>query len=274
VPAALVASGTSGLLTSDGSSLTAGLQLGMLGGAAVVYNLQPYYQQYALFDVDVSYTAGPGPKHIYFSTPNDMYVLPCAFSVVVNPPPSITGLTAAYDNHSNRVVKVAGTNLQPDTRIFFDGLPGTVESVTSDGQFVVLPPPAPGSYTSNVTALNTSDPQSSLFLQPTPVTYTYDPAGPPKITATPQFLDAGQDTTVDIVTQNTNFVDGQVAVGFGSSDVQVKQVKVLSPTHVQVVATSPAGDFVPTSSMTITNGLSVMSQALGFVILPPAPPSN
>jgi hypothetical protein len=51
-------------------------------------------------------------------------------------------------------------------------------------------------------------------------------------------------------------------------------VKVLSPNHVQVVAMSPVGQFVPTSSMTITNGLNVIAQALGYSILQPAPPSN
>jgi hypothetical protein len=172
------------------------------------------------------------------------------------------------------VVKVAGTNFQPDTRIFFDGLPAPVESVNSDGSFEVLPPPASGSYTATVVALNTSDPQSSLFVQATPITYTYASAGTPQITAAPEFLTPGQNTTVDIVAQNVNFVTGQVAIGFGTSDVQVKSVKVLSPNHVQVVAMSPVGQFVPTSSMTITNGLNVIAQALGYSILQPAPPSN
>jgi hypothetical protein len=273
VPAALVGSGTTGLLNSNGS-LVSGLQVGMLGTSAEAYNLQPYYQDYVSFDVEVNNTTGPGPKHIFFSTPSDLYVLPCAFSVVLNPPPSITKLTAAHDNHGNLVVKVSGTNIQPDTRIFFDGLPAPVESVNSDGSFVVLPPPALGSYTATVVALNTSDAQSSLFLQATPLTYTYPSAGTPVITAAPQFLNPGEDTTVDIVTQNTNFIKDQVVIGFGTSDVQVKSVKVLSPTHVQVVANAPVGEFVPTSGMTITNGLGVMSQALGFPILPPAPASN
>ena len=273
LPTALVATGTTGLLDNNGG-LISGLQVAMMGTSAVVYNLQPYYQQYVSFDVEVNNTTGPGPKHIFFTTPNDLYVLPCAFAVVLNPPPSVGSLAPALDNHGNLVVKVAGTNFQPDTRIFFDGLPAPVQSVTSEGQFVVTPPPAPGSYTTTVVALNTSDPQSSLFLQPTPLTYTYAAARTPLITAAPEYLTPGQDTTVDIVTQNTNFVDGQVAVGFGTSDVQVKSVKVLSSTHVQVVAAAPVGEFVPTSGMSITNGLSVMSQTLGFPILPPAPSSN
>jgi hypothetical protein len=273
VPAALVASGETGLLNSNGS-LVSGLQVGMLGTAAVLYNLQPYYQTYVSFDVEVNNTTGPGPKHVVFSTPKDIYVLPCAFSVVLNPPPYISKLTSAFDNHGNLVVKVAGTNFQPDTRIFFDGLPAPVESVNSDGSFEVLPPPASGSYTATVVALNTSDPQSSLFVQATPITYTYASAGTPQITAAPEFLTPGQNTTVDIVAQNVNFVTGQVAIGFGTSDVQVKSVKVLSPNHVQVVAMSPVGQFVPTSSMTITNGLNVIAQALGYSILQPAPPSN
>ena len=48
---------------------------------------------------------------------------------------------------------------------------------------------------------------------------------------TPNALPAGITATVDITAANMNFVDGQVTVGFGSDDVQVRRVWVLSPTH-------------------------------------------
>jgi len=38
---------------------------------------------------------------------------------------------------------------------------------------------------------------------------------------------------VDINTQNTNFVDGQVTVGFGTGDVTVNHLWVIGPTHLQ-----------------------------------------
>lgn len=268
VPAALVAAGASGLLNSDGS-IPSNLAVSTLGNPAQVYNLQPYYAPYLSFDVDVNDKIGAGPQHLLFSTSNDLYVLPCAFAVALNPPPFITKLTPGFDSNGRRTVTVTGNNLQPDTRILFDGLPATILSITSDGKFVVAPPPAPSSYTAMVAALNTSDPQSSLFLQPTPLSYTYDSAGTPGVTASPQFLSPGENTTIDILAQNLSFVDGQVSVGFGTSDVQIQGVKVLDSKHIQVIASAPVGQYIATSSMTITNGLTVLSHILGFFIQQP-----
>lgn len=272
VPAALVAgSATGGLLQSNGT-LAPGLNIGMLGTAAVIYNLQPWSQPFVAFDVSVNNTTGPGPKHLIFSSPNDIYVRPCGFTVVQNPPPAITSVTPAFDNSGQRAVLIGGSNLQPDTRIYFDGILGVSLGVMTDGRLLVQPPQAPGGYASAVVALNSSDGQSSLFVQPNPATFVYDPAPPPAVSVAPQFLTPGADTTVDVVTQNTNFIDGQVVVGFGSSDVVVKRVSVLSPTHLSVTVSSPVGNFVPVSSINITSGLRLMSQNVGTTIQ--SQPSN
>ena len=143
-----------------------------------------------------------------------------------------------------------------------------IEQVNADGSLVVLPPQAPGGYTANVVALN-SDGQSSLFLQVNPVTYTYDPADVPSLTVSPTFLAPSGDVTVDVVGAATNFVDGQTVVGFGTSDVTIKKVTVLSPTHLSAVVTPNV--FVPTSSINITTGLRLISQSLGNQIIVTTP---
>jgi hypothetical protein len=218
--------------------------------------------------VQVNNTTGPGAKHLIFSTPSDLYVLPAAFNVTLTAPPSINSVANATESSGTRVLAITGTELSSDTKIFFDGLPGTVSGIGSDGRLIVTPPPAPGSYTAVVTALN-PDGQSSLFLQgQAPPTYTYDPAPVPTVTASPAFMTPGVDTVVDIVTTNTNF-DQQTVVGFGSADVAVKHIQVVSPTHLLVTAATPAGVVVPTSSLNITNGLRVLSQSFGFPILAP-----
>ena len=218
--------------------------------------------------MQVNNTTGPGPKHLLFSTPGDLYVLPSAFNVTLTSPPSITSITNSSDGSGNRVLSIGGTGLLSDTRILFDGVPGTVAGLGSDGHLLVIPPPAPGSYTSVVVALN-SDGQSSLFVQAAlPPTYTYDPAPVATVTASPAFLTPGVDTVVDIVTTNTNF-DQQTVVGFGTTDVAVKRIQVVSPTHLLVTATAPGGIIIPTSGLNITNGLRVLSQSLGFPILAP-----
>jgi hypothetical protein len=269
IPATLVASGTAGLLQQNGN-VVPGLSIGMLGTPAQIYDTRPYFQQFVAFDVLVSNTTGPGPKHLLFSTPNDLYILPAGFTVTPTSPPSITSVTGTFDNNGNRVVAVGGSNLFSDTRILFDGLPGTVEGFATDGRLLVVPPGAPASYTATVVALN-SDGQSSLFLQgSTPSTYTYDSGPVPSVTVSPAFLTPGADTLVDIIAPNANF-DAQTVVGFGSSDVAVKRTVVVSPTHLAVTATAPSNVFISTSSLNITSGLRILSQSLGFPIVP-APP--
>ena len=270
IPSTLVAYAASGLLQNNGSSLASGLGVNMLGTSATIYNVRPYAQQFIALDVLVANTTGPGPKHLVFSTPNDLYVRPSAFTVVTNRPPSVTSATATFDSSGNRLVSISGTNLQWDTRINFDGIPGTVQGTTNDGRLLVAPPPAPGGYTATVVALNSSDPQSSLFLQPTPLTYTYDPAPGLTLTVSPQFLTPGADTQVDIVSQNANFVDGQVFAGFGNADIVVKKVNVVSSSHVTLTVAAPSSAIVPTSSLNLTNGLRILSPALGTPIVPPA----
>lgn len=160
-------------------------------------------------------------------------------------------------------VMIAGANLSADTRILFDGLPAAVTGVTDDGKLLVTPPPAPGGYTATVVALN-PDGQSSLMITPTPVTFTYDGAAGPSLNVSPILLPPAVDTVVDIQGVNTNFVQDQTTVGFGTSDIVVSNVTVLSPTHMTAVVTPSA--FAFTSGVTVTNGLRVMSQSLATPI--------
>jgi Matrixin len=263
-PAPVAASGA-GLLQKD-NVVTPGLSVAVLGTAAAASNLRPYPPPtpYIAVDVQVNITAGEGPKHLLFSTPSDLYVLPAAFSVVFNAPPSITSVTSQLDVNEKRIVLIGGTGFFPDkntnTSILFDGQPGIIQGVTKDGRLIVTPPPAAGGYTATVVALN-SDGQSSLFLKPTPPTFTYDGGGIASLTVTPKVLVAGSDTTVDIVGSNSNFIDGQTVVGFGTSDVVVKKVTVLSPTHLSVLVAPNVT--VATSGINVTTGLGVISQSQG-----------
>jgi hypothetical protein len=259
-PASLVASGP-GLL-QKGNQLTNGLGVSELGASAVVYNLQPYTSNYVLMAVQVY--SGLGPAHMIFTTPNDLYILPSAFKAVNTYAPGITSLTASVGKNGNPVVLVAGVNLSKNTRILFDGLPVTMESVTKDGKLVVVPPQAPPGYTATVVALN-PDGQSSLFLQGQNIsTFTYGgstSSAPPSLAVAPGTLSPGQDAVVDVVGTGTNFVDGQTVVGFGTSDVLVKKVTVLSPTHLTVLVN--ANVTWSTYNITVTTGLNLLAQSQG-----------
>ncbi len=270
-PVPLVAAGV-GLLQSS-TNVTSGLKVSTLGTVAQVSDLRLAYSglTYVAVNLRLSLGPGPGPKHLLFSTNNDVYVLPSGFNVVVNLPPSITSVSYVTDADGNRALTIVGTNLQSDTRIFFDGMPAAIKKVNDDGSLVVQPPQAPGSYTANVVALN-SDGQSSLFLQTNPQTYTYDPADLPSLTVSPTFLAPGDDITVDVVGNATNFIDGQTVVGFGTSDVTIKKLTVLSPTHLTAVVTP--NTTVSTSAINITTGLRIISQSLGNQITLTTPQSS
>jgi hypothetical protein len=253
-------------LLQQNNALTPGLAVSTLGTAAKVTKLLPYAppDPYVAVYLLVNFTAGPGQKHLLFTTPTDLYVLPAAFAVVNSHAPSIASITPTVDATGAPALLIAGTSFFPDqfttTRIFFDGLPGVIQQVNPDGTLLVTPPLASPGYTATVVALN-SDGQSSLFLQPIPSMYTYDPGPAAALTVMPASLAPGADTVVDVVGTGTSFVDGQTIVGFGTSDVQVKKVTVLSPGHLQVLVTPNA--FVSTGGISVTTGLGVISQALG-----------
>ena len=57
--------------------------------------------------------------------------------------------------------------------------------------------------------------------------------------------------------------------GFGNADIVVKKVNVVSSGHVTLTVAAPSGAFVPASSLNLTNGLRILSPALGTPIVPP-----
>jgi hypothetical protein len=271
---ALVAYGA-GLLQSN-NTLTQGLGVSVLDngsrGQAQISNLTPWVSGYVQMVLTVGTFATNGPKHLLFTTRDDMYVLPSAFAVVSQPPPSITALSPVSDNSGNRGVRVSGTYLTAGSTILFDGLPGTVAGVADNGDLVVIPPPGPGSYHAVVTVLN-PDGQSSNFLQaPAPPLYTYDPSAAPSLAVSPALLSPGS-VTVDVTGTNTNFINGQVAAGFGTSDAVVNKVTVLSPTHLVLNVTINANAVVPATSLNVVNGLQLIAQSQGSSIMLQVPPS-
>ena len=86
--------------------------------------------------------APPGPQHLLFSTPGNLYVLPAGFSVVESPPPLISAIGSATDGKGNPAVAIAGGNSHRSTQVLFDGVPAVIQSQSSN-LLIVTPPPAP-----------------------------------------------------------------------------------------------------------------------------------
>lgn len=263
-----IAATGSGLLQT-GNALVSGLSVDMLGSAAIINNLRPYPPPNPYIAVDAMPTFGAsGLKHLLFSTPGNLYVLPSGFTVVAGPPPVITALAPAVDGNGNPAVAISGQQFTSSTRVFFDGLPAVIQSQKSSS-LIVTPPLGPIGYTAAVAAFN-SDGQSSLFLNPTAPTYSYASgvasavAGNPSLTVSPSIIPAGSAVTVVVTGVNTNFVQDLTTVGFGTSDVLVNQIAVTDATDLTVTVTPSVS--ISSANITITTGLEVISQAVGSEI--------
>jgi uncharacterized protein (TIGR03437 family) len=246
------------------------------GGASLI---QPYDGYIAMYFPNQG-GVKPGPRHLAmtFDTPQgtDLFVLPDALTVVANDPPAISSLTSNPDGS----VTVAAAGLTAASRIFFDGLEAAVTmpfaaTDATDGAITVMPPQGASGQLATVTVF-TADNQNSMLLQAAnPVTYAYPAADAPQIAAiNPSSLPAGFNVDgtaamVDIITTKTHFADGRVTVGFGSSDIIVRRVWVLGPTHLVadvVVANNAAAGSV---GVNVMSGFQVISQPAAFQILPP-----
>ncbi len=219
----------------------------------------------------------PGPRHLVMtfktSEGTDMFVVPDAINVVQNGPPAIGSLTQNTDGS----VTVAAAGLTPDSRIFFDGLQAAVTtpfqaSDATDGVITVMPPQGASGQNATVTVF-TADNQNSMLLQSsTPITYPYPVANAGQINAiVPSALPAGfnadgTSAMVDITTTNTNFVSGQVTVGFGTSDISVRRVWVLSPTHLVADVVVANNAVIGAWPVTVISGFQVVEQQAAFQV--------
>jgi uncharacterized protein (TIGR03437 family) len=264
---------------TSGSGPVGGLRVRVLSGPTLGIqpfatpqgtNLQLYFDPRTLaFSTDT-------PRHLVFTANNNnVYVLPSGFLHVERQPPAITNVASAVDGVT-RLAIVSGTNLLESTRILFDGVPAITRLFDeSTGRIIVVPPSAPVGHRANVTALN-PDGQSSLFVQgDDALVYTYAAeaslASSSTFISSPSALPAGSEAMVQIDAVGTNFIDGMVQVGFGTSDIIARRIWVVSSTRLLVnVALSPFTQ-IGAHSITIASGLNLITQPLAFQVQPPNP---
>jgi hypothetical protein len=227
---------------------------------------------YVAVDLTASFLGTNGPRHFIVQSADNVYVLPAAVLAVSGPPPSITSvqtlsIRSRLEMQFREAVAVIGSNLSGQSRIVFDGAAGTIESVVSSHQLMVTPPPARPGFVSHVEALD-PDGQSSLYISGDTgvATYTWPGSGAPSLSVSPATIPAGGSVTVDVAGTNTDFVQGQTFVGFGTSNVVVSNVNVVNSGYLTVTATAAAGTSIPTTNINVTTGLSVLSKALGYTV--------
>jgi len=250
--------------TTAGGNLTPGLGVSVVGGVAqlVPNSLQDYADPYGSFYVATPQVNSATPVALAFTLPNDLYVLPAAFTIVPTAPPVISSVTptGATDAWGDPIVNVAGKNLGSSTRVRFDGAEGAIQAVNSDGSLTVAAPPGNAPYTASVEAL-TADGQTSLqsIDAAVPPMLAYTSNANPAISVNPANLLPGTNIMVEIDGVNTVFVPGKTWAGFGSSDIFVKQIWVTSPTRM-VMNVAVSGSAQPGSvQVTVSNGLEFLN---------------
>jgi uncharacterized protein (TIGR03437 family) len=252
----------------------------ILGGFGTV-TTDPYLHPYAASDTlqrtlalyfGMPLGAGTGPRHMVFTLNNDMYVLPNAINLVQRNAPVIN---AATPNADGSAVTLTGSGFGPDSVVFFDGLQAPIQASFSgsdaQGSITVAPPPGVSGQVSTITVVN-SDGQNSMFLQGSnPPTYSYQATGAPQIAVDKNSLPAGATAMVDITGSGTHFAEGLVTVGFGSEDILVQRVWVLSPTHLQANVVVSPNAALGASEISVLSGFQVISQPFAFQVQPANP---
>ncbi|HML15375.1 MAG TPA: matrixin family metalloprotease [Bryobacteraceae bacterium] len=266
-------------IVGNGNQVAPGLNVSVIGGAAQVnpatlafFEAVPQsngtvadYLQIALYPNSQIQT--PTPTALAVTLNGDLYVLPAAFTVVPNAAPAITSVTGTTDNLGNATATIYGSNLNQSTRIMFDDSPATLVRVNSDGSLLVSAPPATAGYKAAVEALSSDNQTSSQALgNSLPAQFTYGAPAYPTISLNQLAITEGTDQMVQVNGYNTNFAQGQVQVGFGSSEIAVKSVWVINPgllwMNISASAAAPAG----TTSITVASGLQVETLSNTFQI--------
>jgi len=258
-------------LIAAGTTPTAGLAVqafGVGGGNTLPVNIRPYTTSYITLDLQFSPSPATGGRHLYFTLPNDAYVLPNGLNLVQKAPPSITSVNPQPDG----TVAVIGSGMALDSKVYFDSLPGVTRSFggnDSAGLLVVVPPVGFSGQSAAVVVYN-SDGQNSTFLQPAPPTYSISSPGSPSLVFNSQTnsLPAGVSAMIDITGNNTQFVDGQTTLGFGTSDISVKKVWVLSPNHLWANVNVAPNAAPSAYTATVMTGFQLAPQSFAFQVTP------
>jgi uncharacterized protein (TIGR03437 family) len=247
-----------------------GLAVRFLGGSARIRDggVRPYAASgytYIALDLGFNLGAGSGPQHLVFTTPDYMHVLPGGIIATLKSPPTITGVSANGDG----AVTVTGTNWNPDSLIYFDGLPAAASLDAANGIAVVTPPAGASGQTAVLSVYNTDGQNSQLVQSGSPLTYAYGNSAPPVVNAvTPASLPAGSEAMVEVTTSGFAFQPGQVTVGFGTTDIAVRQVFVLGPNRLLADVSVAPNASLSNPDVSIVSGFRLATSPAAFHITP------
>jgi len=252
--------------------LASGLGVSIVGAAAGLRQdtLAVHQASYTRVVVDPAQVSSALPAALALTLNNDLYVLPAAFTMVPSGPPSVTSVSG-----DSNAITVNGTNFSADSRVMFDGVAAKV--VRADkGSLVVTPPVATANYMASIAVLS-SDGQSSTqgLGQVSAPVYLFQSGGVnPVFGLNNPSLVAGTDTWVEISGYgDLSFVDGQVSVGFGSSDITVRKIWVVNSSVMRLNLSIATGAQPGPVKVTVASGLQVVTLSSTQIVAPTRQPS-
>lgn len=270
-----------GFVTAD-SKPVAGLKSTILGGSPAINGVRGFSNQFIVFDLFLSGFLSEGDRHMVLDNGTESYVLPSAIQVATRRAPEIINVNwipPAPDGA--RLAQVTATGITSKTRVLIDGELAPIRALDeAAGTIQVAAPSAPTGHVARVVLL-AQDGQSSLFLRPdAPAQLPYTEPESATFSISPSVLNPGTETVVEINAPGARFQNGRVTLGFGTSDIQVRALTVLSPTRIiaSVVTTAqaPQGNYIVTvqsglNHIQLRNGLSIqqLSAAFGRAALQP-----
>ena len=220
------------------NGLAPGLAAQPIGSSIAIDQVYPYTANgFTYYGVQVAFNLGAqtGSQHIIFSTPSYTYVLPAAINLTQSEPPTVTAASGNLDG----TVTVTGTNWAPDTLLYFDGLPSSIQSRDPvAGSAVVVPPAGTNNEQAIRSAYNSGRPEFAVRAVGNAGdvdAYGAAVATPLIASITPSSLARRCSAAIDIAGSGFTFLlpagpgPDRIMVGFGTSDVLVQQVFVACP---------------------------------------------
>lgn len=254
----LVATGY-GFVTSD-SKPVAGLRASILGGSPAISNTRGYTSQYIIFDLTIGGFSTEGNRHLFLDTGSETYVQPSAIQISTSRPPEVLNVNwTSPASDGTRLALLTGNNLSSQSRVFIDGEEALVRNFDSAaGIITIQPPSAPTGHIGRVIVLN-PDGQSSLFLRPdTPPQLPYTDGDASTFTISPTTLVPGSESVIEVNAPGARLQSSRVTFGFGSSDVQVRNIAVVSPTRLLASVVVSPNAAASSLTATLITGLNHM----------------
>lgn len=254
-------------------AITPGLQLSAISDV-VVLNQQslrnfPGADQFLLIAAAAGASVRTTPVAVAVVAGENLYVRPAALSAVPSKHPLLTSVTPSQDERGQWFATIAGENLNSSTRVTFDGAEALSLRMKGDGTILAAVPPASGAQRAAVELLG-ADGQTSWQLQSAapPLVYPYDAPVDPSAYLTPAWVLAGTNVMLQIDGVQAEFVPGKTTVGFGTSDIVVRQMWVVSPDRLLLnISVNPKAKLgvVP---VTISTGIQLINAGVQLQVRP------